>query len=240
MSHLKFVLLSTARSGTTFVYTALNNHPDCFMHGEVFHPNQKQIKPELLELIDVNIRDSDPIKFVELLFSHNFGKPVVGCQIWQPQSPQAVEYLILNKEIKKIYLQRQNILAKYASKQLAQQTKIWNINSKKAQNKSIEFEKLNFDLQNFLKFYQIHKQIDEYYQKYLLSQDYLHLDYQKNVMTGDLDILYDFLNLSRDFPLQGQTKKLYNSKIINRFQDSEHDKIIVCLKEINKMNWISE
>jgi LPS sulfotransferase NodH len=241
----KFVILSTARSGTSYLSSALVNHPDIWMHGEIFHPEiTKHILAETLKKdIDFSLREEKPIEFLEKIYKYNEDRLVVGFKIWKSQSPKAVSYIIKTPDIKKIILERRNLLASFSSKKIAQQTSVWNINQKKSQTINYETPKIKFNQEEFIGYVNHHQKTYQYYKDTIksLEQEYLLIDYQKNILTGDISCILDFLNLDKKIELQGQSIKLNKQTfILDRFLQDDLSMIIESLENINKLEWLYE
>lgn len=122
----RFVLLSTARSGTSAMISALKGHPRIFCHGEIYHQNaETQINPKFKKahrLEDIDIKSED---FAYRVLSFTDGAPVVGFKMWRGQNPAACRKVAADEEIRKVVLERKNRLASYSSLKLAQKTDQW-------------------------------------------------------------------------------------------------------------------
>ena len=91
---VKFAILAIARTGSTYLTSALASHPDVCMYGEIMHGDiSKHIREDARKHLDLSIREQDPIKFVNEIYKLDEGKKLVGFKIWKYQSPKAVKYV---------------------------------------------------------------------------------------------------------------------------------------------------
>jgi LPS sulfotransferase NodH len=118
---MRFVIIASARTGSTFLVSRLNRARDVFCHQEVFHrhrpllriPAGAQLPYTEAELTD--LRANDPEAFLEFVFQQSFGRPHVGFKIFGGQHDVMLDKIIRTTAIRKIVLYRRNVLANYAS-----------------------------------------------------------------------------------------------------------------------------
>jgi LPS sulfotransferase NodH len=138
---IRFLLLGAARSGTNLLLGLLNSHPACFGGGEVFNSEHVKantvpwkLKLDLPEARLAELRMSDPVAFLDLLFRcgfmHEFTR--VGFKLLYNQSysqgedfPAVLSYLAREKSVRVIHLKRRNLAARLVSERQALQTGIW-------------------------------------------------------------------------------------------------------------------
>jgi hypothetical protein len=242
---IKFAILSEARSGTSFLTSALQQHPDVLMHGEIFHPRVEwHINSQVLENLDFDLdqRKEKPIEFIENIYQNNAGKSVVGFKIWHSQSHQGVQYIIENKNIKKIILERENCLASFSSRLIAEKTKIYNMTNR-GKNNNYQTPEIEFDEHRFHKYVEFCQKTFNFYKNEITKngQDYLLLTYTDNIMSNNLQMIYDFLQIDPSFALQGDKVKLnQQNNMLERFIEKDRHKIIECLQNLGKQEWIYE
>lgn len=241
---IKFVILAIPRSGSSYLTTALRSHPDICIHGEIFHEKASiHIQETVRNHIDLSIREQFPVKFVNEIYRFDQGKKAVGFKIWKSHNLKAVNYVIQNKDVKKIVLDRKNLLASFSSLMIARQTKIWNLSAETAEKKNYVTPQIKFDKESFLKYVKKHSRFYKFYKNEIIAhqQEYLLVDYQKHIMNEDLNEVLNFLTIGTEFSLIGKKGKLNKqSNILDRFVSEDHQNIIQCLEEINKTNWVTE
>ena len=241
---IKFAILAIARSGSSYLTSALGSHPDVCMHGEIMHENASwHIRECARKQLDLSIRKEDPIKFVNEIYNFDEGKKAVGFKIWKHQSLEAVKYIIENKDIKKIVLERKNLLASFSSRLIAEQTNVWNLTVNQNANIKYDTPKLNFPERRFVKYVEDSLDVYEFYKHGIKSeqQEYLLVDYQENIMNEDIDFVFNYLGIGTKFDFVDKKIKLNKqSNLLDRFVPEDHQKIIQCLENIEKKDWISE
>lgn len=126
----RFVILGQPRSGTTYLQTLLNSHPDLHCRGELFDPWQidddgtKTKAPEAIAA-----RDLEPIAFFDRMMSGDgLGRtpPWMGAKILFQHHPRLFSELIANTpDLVILYVRRRNKLAQFASLQQVRKTGRW-------------------------------------------------------------------------------------------------------------------
>jgi len=126
-----FLIIGQARSGTTYVQTLMNAHPDIHCRGEIFDPyqiddNGTKIQDSGLRLA----RDQDPAGFFESMMEGDFlgfDAPLwMGAKILVHHNPVVFHHIIANHPaIRILYVTRENKLAQFASALQVRQTKRW-------------------------------------------------------------------------------------------------------------------
>ncbi len=237
-SPIRFVILSTARSGTSVLKETLGTHPDIFVHGEVFHEKiEWHIHPEYRATRDISLRETDPVGFVREILDSPMGRRLVGFKMWRSQSVPACTYVMDTPEIIKIVLERKNRLAAYSSSLLARQTQVWNIRGLKQRQNMSPPAKLRFQPRAFRRFLQVHDTLFETYRRGAKGT-VLNISYQQ---VAQLDLPEVFRTLGIEgFPFRHQMQKLYTSDILDRFEAGSHPAIHSELARIGHGDWIRE
>ncbi len=126
----RFVILGQARSGTTYLQTLLNSHPDVHCRGELFDPwqiddNGKKTK----DLSVIEARDRDPIAFFERMMRGEgllLPSGWMGAKILFQHNPLIFSDLIANDpELVILSVRRSNKLAQFASLQQVKKSGRW-------------------------------------------------------------------------------------------------------------------
>ncbi len=238
MPKTRFVIMSTARSGTSLLSETLNSHPDIVCHGEIFHPDPKwHLKGNLSGLPPEQIRAlrADAGAFLEKVFDQP-GAVAVGFKMWRDQEPDACLRLLRDETISKIIYERRKKLAQYSSGALAERTGVWNISRGDAYH-APEAEKLPFNPADFRRFLDYQRAADDFYRANVRGP-FVEVVYSE-IVTQGLKMIQGFLGVEI-LELQPQKKKLYSSDIIGRFDPSYHPLIRRTLGELGFSEWISE
>ncbi len=115
----RFVIIGLPRSGTTYLMTLLNSHPDVICHGELYNPyavissgGRDESHDEVLG------RDKDPVAFLDGVFARGQGKrgvAALGFKFMLGQNLAVLRAILDDPEIRIIYVKRWNKLAQVAS-----------------------------------------------------------------------------------------------------------------------------
>ena len=133
----RFLLISAARSGSTMIRTTLAEHPEVHMHGEVMGDRRvrnvvraylpetiKALSPEEFARTMLLERSRNTRRFIqETIFVAGGKKKAVGFKLILDQAfsllfADAFLWLADQKDLKIIWLERRNHLARYASRLL--------------------------------------------------------------------------------------------------------------------------
>lgn len=233
----KFAIISIPRTGSSYLVTSLQKHPEVTCHGEIFHPKVEwHILDNVRDRINLMARNHKPIEFVNEILDLDLGNIAVGFKIFKGHNDKALDYILKESSIKKIILKRNNIIASFSSLKLAQETNIWNVKYKmETSHKSIQF-----DGKEFKKYYHEIQKIYAYYKEVLeaTNQSYLSISYAEHIMTNRIDVVYDFLCLNKKTSCHSDFQKLYTSDILARFGNPEE--VITWLERNGHTDWLKE
>lgn len=238
---IRFVLLSSARSGTTVTIDLISQHPDAYVHKEIFNKKKhsKQLREEFVDQVGVEDRLSDPVGFAKKVFDFSPSPKCVGFKMWRSQSPEASQYILDNPEIHKIVHVRENRLACYSSQLLAKATGVSHLTDarvKKGDGKH-ERPKIKFDREFFLKM--CHRRKKDVERVLAMAEGpVLQTTYSGTTSEGPAEI-YDFLGLE-PFEASFRLQRLNSKSTIDRFREEQHDEIRSTLDEIGHPEWVSE
>jgi hypothetical protein len=124
---MPFVIIASARTGSTHLTTLLHKRSDIVCHGELFHPKMKsflgrwrptEVTPESKEQLAA-LRAHDPNAFLERIFANGFKGGPVGFKIFRGHNDDILDQLIADRDVRKIVLFRGNMLAVYSSSRIA-------------------------------------------------------------------------------------------------------------------------
>ena len=151
----RFLILSSARTGSTLLTNVLNASGDVRCLFELLNPNVQQYgepaTPHLKEL-----RRNDTAAFVDRIAGANV-KPVFGFKIFPEHADTWLEGALDDPSWKKIVLYRENVLAVYSSRRIADARGKWSDTGAKVElaadnsDHAIE-DQTEFDARKFEKF----------------------------------------------------------------------------------------
>lgn len=117
-SNKRFVILGLPRSGTTYLASFLNTHPDIFCSGEQYNPYAVIGSAGLDDSHEtVLVRDKDPVAFMTTFFASKDAAQVscAGFKFMIGHNIQVLRYLEQDPDITIIHVWRENRVAQAAS-----------------------------------------------------------------------------------------------------------------------------
>ena len=133
----KFVIVGTARTGSTLLINLLKSHSQVRVFGELFRSTDTigwDVKPyATFQSRDVvSLYRADPVAFLQSHVFCRWPRPcsAVGFKLFYyhartPEHSVVWDYLAADPEIRILHLRRRNLLAQYYSLRLAHQTNAW-------------------------------------------------------------------------------------------------------------------
>lgn len=125
----RFVIIAAPRTGSNWVCSMLNSHPEILCHHEIFNPDGIHYALDH-RTGDISIgtlaeRDDAPLNFLDRLWQHSFGKRVVGFKINRGQNDVAFQHVLADRGLHKLVLLRRNRIKTFVSEMIAEQTGQW-------------------------------------------------------------------------------------------------------------------
>ena len=134
-----FVILFTARTGSNLLASKLDMHPEILCHPEVFnklgpHRSLSAKSGELvLSLGTAQTRNADLGAFLRLVFStpgrwadgRSNTVRAIGCKVEPVTNLLPTLAVLFNRDVKKIVLNREDLLAVFVSTQMAERNRRW-------------------------------------------------------------------------------------------------------------------
>lgn len=211
----RFVILTTARSGSTALTSALNTHPKVLCHGHPFFQNTKRksaLRPMAEASLDLTQRETDPVGFAYSVLNFSPNAHTVGFKLWRGDhhfGQVAIETLGPDPKVKKIILERENVLACHSSEALVHLKQ----RTPQAFTQDKPRQLLDFDADVIKKFAAYRKGIFNQYRR-LVRHDILEVPYVGLLERGIYRV-GGFLGLS-DFNYKVRTQKRNTNDILNR------------------------
>lgn len=239
----KFIVLGMTRTGSGYLYTMLDSHPDFVVHGEVFNPRgigalSGKLKRERWlnkGWLNMEYREKKPIEFLEKVLAYDKKKSFSGVKLFFPQNAEVVEYVISSNEYKKIVLRRDNSLAAYSSARTAQSS---GGKGKVRRGDINEKIKVTFRGDDFEKFV---VRREKYYQwgVSLLKQagdGFLEVEYNALHDKHTFNNILDYLGASKNVCLDTDLVKRNPADILERFSNPEE--VLEYVKQNGKTQWL--
>jgi hypothetical protein len=135
MAHLRrFCVIAQARSGSEYLTTRLNEHPDIACHRELF--NRRTVYTALTgplkhKLPKVEWRDEHPLEAIEQVYALSEQafpeKRVFGFKLFLNHSQEVRRHILDDEGYKILVLERGNKLAQFVSSLTAKETGRWSV-----------------------------------------------------------------------------------------------------------------
>jgi LPS sulfotransferase NodH len=210
---VRFVILHGTRTGSNFLCTVLNSHPDILCHHEIFNPFvigvARHLQGSDFHLGTMEEREKDPAEFLDRVWRVPLGRRAVGFKlcIWQHEA--AYRAVLPDASVRKIVLKRRNRIRAFVSLQAARQTREWVVYDDRGAPAARP--KVHVDPWELLQNNDLHQSFYEQTEAALRrsGQDYLELWYEDLLAPEGLRPVLDRLGIE-GYPLQpeGQTWKL--------------------------------
>ena len=133
MTGARFVVLTQARTGSEYLCTRLNSHPQIVCHRELFNERRVvHVLPmrQFPELDDPSGRDADPIGFLGRILGATAelhpDQRCIGFKLFFDHHEAVREHVLSNREWSILWLERRNKLAQFTSLLIARETARWN------------------------------------------------------------------------------------------------------------------
>lgn len=205
-----FIILGWYRTGSNYLLSMLNSHPDLVAFSEVFY--QKKIfwgnavygeKSE--NSADFPLRNSDSAKFITKYIFRLYPRKIhaVGFKIFYPQLDHS-EFIGLKplltemKNLKVIHLKRENMLRILVSDLLAKQTgeKV-SVSKRKIEKKIASVEPIYLDPEETRTYFENLKGFQEKFDAFFVNHNIKQVKYEtlRRDPGGTVNDVYQFLNL---------------------------------------------
>ncbi|PHY21106.1 hypothetical protein [Caulobacter sp. BP25] len=126
---VRFVILHATRTGSNYLCTVLNSHPDILCHHEIFNPHVVGVARHLQQsgftLGTIEERERAPEEFLERVWGTPLGRVAVGFKLCLWQHEPAWRAVLADQSVRKILLRRRNRVKAFVSLLLARQTGEW-------------------------------------------------------------------------------------------------------------------
>lgn len=242
---IRFVVLAAPRTGSTQLVHALRQHPDIYMHSEVFHQlderMEHEILPEALPHLATETRKEEPLAYAQAVLDFApEGKRAVGFKMFRIQSRPASDWLMADTEIPKIVLERQNLLAMFASSRLARMTGVYNVGqyAKDQFLEGLRARQAEFVPEDFREFCDKQTRIYTQYKK-KIKGPLLWVTYADLAAGRAADQAVEFLGLPPLPPIKSLVK-LHGNDIAARFTDETRPLLEAELSRIDRPDWTVE
>ena len=250
-SNMRFVIITSRRSGSSHLVNVLGGHPDVLCHGNIFSSGMmpvflpdgagnsgrqmSDLKSELKEL-----RDTSPRAFLDRVYGMDHGRAAVGFKIFPHQNDKIMRRLINDDSVRKVVLFRSNVLAIYSSEMAGRLTSQWCVQVGAEQQEPAL--KVRFDENEFVEFCRQHM---EFYSRTLgrlssKGKSYYLIRYEEVNEPLFLQGLLNFIGADSQKPIldsQQRKKQVKQNSpdVVSRFSNA--DDVRAFLESKNLLSW---
>ena len=126
---MRFVVLATPRSGSNWLCSLLDSHPDMLCHHELFNPDGIHLalsqRGRDLDFGNTVIRDRAPATLLARAWSHGLGHKAVGFKLNRGQAPTILKLVLADPDVRKVVIRRDNRIRSFVSERLAEASGEW-------------------------------------------------------------------------------------------------------------------
>lgn len=208
---IRFVVLAAPRTGSNWLCSLLNSHPDILCHHEIFNPEgihyALSARHGELDFGLVKDRDRDPLPVLKRVWRETLGFPVVGFKLSRGQSAAVLNRVLEDREVRKIIIRRANRIRTFVSEQIAETTGEWESyrNSTRGHKNiavTVDLAELHRHVIANQRFYaDIHEALAG------TQQSAVEIDYEELADRRNVARLLTFLGVSSDVTLTAGTRK---------------------------------
>ena len=240
-----FAIVATPRSGSTRLSDILGRHPAVACHLEIFHPDEVQAhlpRDAGYDIMDPAKRDANPKLFLDkfLAFNESWfkGRQRHGFKVMldRNQLKTVMEVVAGDPRLKKIVLYRDNLLACYASVELALATGHWH-SMEGTEAPREPARKIEFEWDRFFAFAGEQSLTRAALEAALRlgHQPFLPVAYEETLTKRGMERVWDFLDVP-PIEEEGIYRRTYERPLIDLFSDPERARHAV--RSIGRADWL--
>ncbi|NKC12047.1 MAG: hypothetical protein GKR94_07545 [Gammaproteobacteria bacterium] len=129
LAAIRFVILSVPRTGSNYLCSQLNEHPEILCHHELFNLDGIRTAPGYsdgtFQFGTMEDRYADPLSFLGRVWSRPEGHRALGFKLAWRHDPRVFQAVHGDAGVRKIVLDRRNRLKMYVSEQVALREGRW-------------------------------------------------------------------------------------------------------------------
>jgi 3,4-dihydroxy 2-butanone 4-phosphate synthase / GTP cyclohydrolase II len=207
---LRFVVLAAPRTGSNWLCTLLDSHPEILCHHEIFNPERILYSLSCRGTLDLGTleeRDRDPLSLLDQVWRADFGYRAVGFKLNRGQNEMVFRAVLADRDVRKILIRRDNRIKTYVSEMIAQRTGEWE------SYPGIELSRQKANVAVDLASLRRHIELNEGYYNGIYEalratgQTWLDLSYEKLATEDERARLLRFLSVTPDIRLREATRK---------------------------------
>lgn len=240
---MRFAIVGLKRSGSSYLVNLLGGHPQIQCCGEIFNPDGVNLRwpkeaggrraaRELESELEA-LRGTDPVTFLERVYTTDFGRAVVGFKIFKNHHPKMLTHILADRSIAKVVHLRTNVLARYASNLAARKSGNFGRVGDKPQVEFNEEEFVAYQNEHAIFFDEVLRQLSAGDQRYYVSR------YDEINNPACVAGLLKFLSVTPELPaIPDQPPNRGSSDILSRFTNFKEVKAFLRAHDLT--HWARE
>lgn len=202
---IKFIILTTQRSGSTLLWKYLDQHPQIDAHGEIFlgslnrldsykNFKNKSLKNKLISYIN---KQNSIKNYINEIRDNNAS--AFGFKLMYNQINKHVLNWVNNNEIKIIHLIRTNTLKMLISRNAAKLRNLYHIDTDNQKGQNIS--EIYVDTINIIREIENIECEIHYMKQYFKNKEYIEISYENMCYNfyESIDFVYDFLTIDKKY-----------------------------------------
>ena len=208
----RFVIVATPRSGSNWLCTLLDSHPDILCHHELFNPDGIRVSQTYHRqgrtVGTLELREKSPVEFLQLAWKEAEGYRAAGFKINIDQPEAVFDAVLSDPAVRKIIIRRRNRIRTFMSERVAELTGGWESYEYSKQTVSplplpVEPGELKTHVERNATFYRgICQRLSD------SGQTWLEAEYERLATPEQRRELLDFLGVDAGQTLQTATRKI--------------------------------
>ncbi len=210
----RFVILAAPRTGSNWLCTLLDSHPEILCHHEIFNPERILYSLPCrgkLDLGTLEDRERDPLGFLDRVWRAALGYRVLGFKLNRGQNEAVFRKVLPDPDVLKIVIRRRNRIKTYVSERIAERTGEWESYpgleiGKRRCNIDVDLEDLRRHIERNERYYEDIEAVLS-----STGQTRLELTYEELETEEERRRLLDFLSVSPDVAVLKEATRKQNS-----------------------------
>lgn len=227
MNVRRFAVLSTPRTGSNWLCSILDSHPQLCCHYELFNPARPFFAGSPPpESSDLKARRRDPLKWLDRVVAGsaclNAAAEAIGFKLHLDHRPSVLRYLLFASDLPLILVDRKDRLAQFASFELSQKTGAYTADDPERAPPS----PIKFELEAFKRFVEreegLRSMVRTLLQQTGEADRLFEIDYEDIGNTEDQQALFVFLGVNPSAEMTVRRCRAKTVPTAMRFADFEY------------------
>lgn len=233
-----FCVLSTPRTGSSYLCSLLDSHPQLCCHPELFSHDWVHATRVGPAIVDQAWRDLEPVRWLDAVIAesiaHDPSWRAIGFKLHLLQKPSVLERILFEPGFTILLVDRADRLAQYASSKIVDETRQYTSRGPGAPQSAT----VRFDLAEFETFAREHEDLYHMVRTLVRGRaDVLELDYDLLLEPGTHRRVLEFLGVDPTVTMSAPERKQNPGNVLARFSNPEE--VVAALRQTPWAHWLS-